>query len=73
MFLLFTISVIVSLLFWKGVKRMIFNEDSICVKVWFTAVASGTYTYEQVPNLLNLREEVGKKLEQMGYPTGSAV
>ncbi|MMZ49669.1 hypothetical protein D1872_113720 [compost metagenome] len=50
---------------------MIFNEDSICVKVWFTAVASGTYTYEQVPNLLNLREEVGKKLEQMGYPTGT--
>lgn len=44
-----------------------FNENSIVVKVWFTAVMAGTYTYEQVPSLFNLREEVGKKLTQMGY------
>lgn len=49
---------------------MSFSENSIIVKIWFTAVATGTYTYEQVPNLFNLREEVGKKLDLMGYPTG---
>lgn len=44
-----------------------FNENSIVVKVWFTAVMAGTYTYEQVPNLFNLRDEVKKKLDQIGY------
>lgn len=52
-----------------------FNENSIVVKVWFTAVMAGTYTYEQVPNLFNLRDEVGKKLSQIGYnlESGSAI
>lgn len=44
-----------------------FNEDSVIVKVWFSAVLAGTYKYSQVPNLSNLREEVGKKLIQVGY------
>ncbi|MEK5390222.1 hypothetical protein NSQ59_07530 [Margalitia sp. FSL K6-0131] len=44
-----------------------FNQDSICVKVWFTAVLAGTYKYEDVPNLSNLRDVVGKKLTEIGY------
>lgn len=44
-----------------------FNENSICVKVWFSAVLAGTYKFADVPDLLNLRDEVGKKLTQMGY------
>ncbi|MDF1508900.1 hypothetical protein PZE06_12030 [Robertmurraya sp. DFI.2.37] len=44
-----------------------FNENSIIVKTWFTAVMSGVYKYRDVPNLSNLREEVAKKLIEMGY------
>lgn len=44
-----------------------FNENSMVVRTWFSAVLSGTYKYSQVPNLSNLREEVGKKLIQIGY------
>jgi len=44
-----------------------FTGNSYIVKVWFTAVLTGTYTYAEVPNLSNLREEVGKKLIQIGY------
>jgi hypothetical protein len=44
-----------------------FNEDSIIVKTWFTAVLSGVYSYEQVPHLLNLREVVGQKLTEIGF------
>ncbi|WP_274853282.1 hypothetical protein [Bacillus methanolicus] len=44
-----------------------FNENSVVVKVWFTAVLSGTYKYSQVPNLSNLREVVGEKLTAIGY------
>lgn len=44
-----------------------FNENSMLVRTWFSAVLSGIYTYAQVPNLSNLREEVGKKLIQVGY------
>ncbi|MFD2681224.1 hypothetical protein [Bacillus seohaeanensis] len=44
-----------------------FNEDSVIVKVWFSAVLSGAYTYEQVPNLSNLREVTGQKLTEVGY------
>lgn len=46
-----------------------FNEDSVVVKVWFTAVLSGSYSYSQVPDLFNLRDEVGEKLTEMGYNT----
>lgn len=44
-----------------------FTEDSYIVKVWYTAVLSGTYKYSQVPNLSNLREVVGNKLTETGY------
>jgi hypothetical protein len=44
-----------------------FNENSVLVKVWFCAVLAGTYKYNQVPNLSNLRDEVGKKLIAIGY------
>lgn len=44
-----------------------FNENSVIVQVWFTAVLGGAYKYSQVPNLSNLREEVGKKLIEVGY------
>lgn len=46
-----------------------FNENSIVVKTWFTTVMAGVYKYKDVPNLSNLRDEVKKKLEQMGYDT----
>lgn len=36
-------------------------------RVWFGAVMTGTYPYSQVPDLSNLREEVGKKLTEIGY------
>ena len=44
-----------------------FNENSAIVKIWFTAVLGGIYQYKDVPALLNLREEVGKKLVEIGY------
>lgn len=45
-----------------------FNKDSQIVKVWFTAVLSGgVYKFKDVPNLSNLREEVGKRLTEVGY------
>lgn len=47
---------------------MIFTEDSALVKIWFSAVMCGVYTREQIPNLLNLREVVNAKLDQMEFP-----
>lgn len=47
---------------------MFFNEDSALVKIWFSAVLGGVYTRAQVPKLLNLQEEVYKKLDAMGFP-----
>lgn len=44
-----------------------FNENSQLVKIWFSAVMAGAYQYKDVPNLSNLRAEVGKKLTEMGY------
>ena len=44
-----------------------FNQNSIVVRVWFTAVLAGTYSYAQVPKLSNLRGEVGAKLTEIGY------
>jgi hypothetical protein len=50
-----------------------FTENSMLVKIWFSAVLAGTYTYDQVPNVSNLREEVKKKLDQIGYNTETTV
>ncbi len=44
-----------------------FNENSILVRVWFGAVLAGTYKFHQVPNLSNMKTEVGKKLIEIGY------
>jgi len=44
-----------------------FNENSSVVRTWFSAVLGGVYPYSMVPNISNLREEVGKKLIQIGY------
>lgn len=44
-----------------------FHANSQLVKIWFSAVMAGTYKYKDVPNLSNLREEVGKKLIEIGY------
>lgn len=44
-----------------------FNSNSGLVKIWFSAVLAGTYKYSDVPNLSNLRDEVGKKLVEIGY------
>lgn len=44
-----------------------FNENSGLVKLWYMTVLSGVYKYSDVPALSNLREEVGKKLVEIGY------
>lgn len=50
------------------IRRIImFNENSGLVKIWFGAVLNGTYKYQQVPALSNLRDEVGTKLTDIGY------
>jgi hypothetical protein len=49
-----------------------FNEDSICVDVWCRAVVTGIFPYSEVPDLHNLREEVGKKLGKMKEESVSA-
>ncbi|MCY9525852.1 hypothetical protein M5W68_12170 [Paenibacillus larvae] len=49
-----------------------FNEDSVCVDVWCRAVLAGVHPYSVVPDLYNLREEVGKKLEKMEEESISA-
>lgn len=46
---------------------MIFNKNSITVKVWVTLVMAGTYTKEQVPRLFNLKDVV---LEVLGELQG---
>ena len=45
----------------------LFNENSMLVRTWFSVVLSGAYKFHQVPNLSNLREEVEKKLIEVGY------
>lgn len=45
---------------------MTFNKQSGCVKVWVTLIVGGTYTYNQVPKLLNLKDEVKAVLVDMG-------
>ncbi|BDR82565.1 hypothetical protein OR62_07710 [Clostridium tetani] len=55
----------------KNIKRRVlnmfkFNKDSGCTKVWVTLIIGGTYNYDQVPELLNLRECVKEVLIEMG-------
>ncbi|CUU47000.1 hypothetical protein [Clostridium beijerinckii] len=45
---------------------MQFNKNSGCVKVWITLIVGGTYEYTDVPNLLNLQEQVKLVLLDIG-------
>lgn len=46
------------------------NKESGLVKnVWVPLILNGTYTFEQCPNLFNLREVVEEVLEEMGFFT----
>lgn len=42
------------------------KESGLVKNVWVPLILNGTYTYEQVPALLNLRECVGEVLKEMG-------
>lgn len=44
-----------------------FTKDSALVKVWVSLILSGVYTYEQCPNLSNLKTVVGEVLTEAGY------
>lgn len=55
-----------------GRLNNMFNENSMLTRVWFGAVMAGTYPYRMVPDLSNLREEVGKKLTEIGYDIAEA-
>lgn len=47
--------------------RNLFTKDSGLVKVWVSLILAGVYTYDDVPNLSNLREVVKQVLEELGY------
>jgi hypothetical protein len=54
----------------KYIIRMVFNmftKNSGLVKIWVTMILNGTYTYDQVPNLSNLRTVVFEVLLEVGY------
>lgn len=44
-----------------------FNKNSGLVKVWVSLILSGVYTYDQCPNLSNLKTVVGEVLAEAGY------
>ncbi|HBZ6636599.1 hypothetical protein FC839_12645 [Clostridium botulinum] len=50
----------------RRILKMKFNKNSGCVKVWITLIVGGTYKYEDVPNLLNLQEQVKLVLIDLG-------
>lgn len=52
-------------LLWR--LRNLFTKDSGLVKVWVSLILAGVYTYDDVPNLSNLREVVKQVLEELGY------
>ena len=56
---------IIKNIIWR-LKNM-FNKDSGLVKVWVSLILSGIYTYEQCPNLSNLKTIVGDVLTEAGY------
>ena len=41
-----------------------FDKDSQLVKTWVRLVSDGIYTREQIPNLGNLQDVVGKILDR---------
>ncbi|MBM7631086.1 hypothetical protein [Geomicrobium sediminis] len=48
-----------------------FNENSIIVRTWFTAVLANVYPFHMVPDLSNLKEVVGQKLTELGFDTNA--
>lgn len=44
-----------------------FNKDSALVKVWVSLILTDVYTYQQCPNLSNLKTVVGEVLTEVGY------
>lgn len=49
---------------------MKFTKKHQIVKSWVALVLAGTYTYEQVPKLFNLREVVAEVLTEIEAKTG---
>ncbi|RXI38735.1 hypothetical protein DP129_10980 [Clostridium tetani] len=53
------------------IKRRVYNmfkltKESGLTKVWVSLILGGTYTFQQVPNLFNLKEAVGEVLKDVG-------
>ncbi|CCO08284.1 hypothetical protein [Desulforamulus hydrothermalis] len=44
-----------------------FTKDSALVKIWVSLILAGVYTYEQCPDLSNLKTVVGEVLAEIGY------
>lgn len=44
-----------------------FNKESGCVNIWANLISKNIYNFEQIPNLLNLRECVEKVLQEVNY------
>lgn len=44
-------------------KKFRFTNDNVVVMSWVSLVLAGKYTYDQVPNLLNLRQCVKEVLD----------
>lgn len=43
------------------------KESGLVKNVWVPLIMNGTYTFEQVPNLFNLREVVKEVLVEVGF------
>lgn len=50
-----------------------FNANSGLVKIWVSMILLGTYTYEQCPNLSNLRVIVLEVLLEVGFDPNAPV
>ena len=56
-------------------KRRVLNmfkrnkESGVVKNVWVPLILNGTYTFEQCPNLFNLRAADEEVLEEMGFST----
>ena len=44
---------------------MTFTKNSILVKTWVSLVVSGVFTFDQDPNMFNLREEEKEKTNDL--------
>lgn len=53
----------------KGKIMRQFTKKSIIVKSWVSLIVTGVYTYDDVPNLLNLRAVVKEVLDELEKET----